>query len=383
MQHPAECSDQDLLHSIGQLHAMASVVQRRLLAVIAEYDRRELWRRDGCRHMGQWLAGHLGMTVSAGLRWTCAAHALERLPRISAALEEGVLSVDKVLQLARFATPETEKKLLSWARRVGVNAIRHRADVANRPSLEETHNAHEDRYVRWWWCDADTRLAIDALLPAIEGAGVVAVLEDLAAKLPATPEEDASREQRCADALVAVTTGAASRRRDPQRATVVIHAELQALGSDDLGCELERGPVLHPELARRLACDCRLEVVLRRGSRVVGIGRRSRSVPEWLLRELLHRDHGCTFPGCGTRHFVAAHHIVHWGRGGSTDLDNLVLVCSFHHKLVHEAGWGVELEDDRHALWRRPDGAPYQPAPPPGKLEIDDFRAIPQLAGFS
>ncbi|MDP9222946.1 MAG: HNH endonuclease, partial [Actinomycetota bacterium] len=376
-------SDHELLDGIGQLHAMAAVVQRRLLAVIAEYDRRELWRRDGCRHMGQWLAGHLGMTVSAGLRWASAAHALEDLPLISAALERGVLSLDKVLQLARFATPETEKELLSWSRRVGVNAIRHRADVANRPSLQETHSAHEDRYLTWWWCEADTRVAIEAMLPAIDGVGVIAALEKLAATLPAVPEEDSSREQRCADALVAMVSGAAPRRSDPERATVVVHAELEALGSDGPGCELEGGPVVHPELARRLSCDCRLEMVLGRGGRVVGIGRRSRTVPGWLMRELLHRDHGCTFPGCGTRHFVAAHHIVHWGRGGATDLDNLVLACSFHHKLVHEAGWGVELGDDRHALWRRPDGAPYQPAPPPSRVGVDDFRAIPQIAGFS
>jgi HNH endonuclease len=163
--------------------------------------------------------------------------------------------------------------------------------------------------------------------------------------------------------LVALCTSGAP--GEEGRAEVVMSADLAALGSDRPGCELDRGPVLHPELARRIACDCRLQVVLRdKGGKAVGIGRRSRTVPEWIMRELTRRDGGCSFPRCGTRHFVAAHHIVHWARGGATDLDNLVLVCSFHHKLVHEGGWQVTLRDDHEAAWLRPNGRSYEPRLP-------------------
>jgi hypothetical protein len=66
--------------------------------------------------------------------------------------------------------------------------------------------------------------------------------------------------------------------------------------------------VLHPEVARRLSCDCRLQAVLKDPqARALGIGRRSRSVPSWLMRQLLERDRGCTFPGCHTRRFISAH----------------------------------------------------------------------------
>ena len=58
-----------------------------------------------------------------------------------------------------------------------------------------------------------------------------------------------------------------------------------------------------------------------------------------MMRQLRHRDRGCRFPGCGSTAFVVAHHIVWWSRGGATDLDNLLLVCGFHHRLVHEHGW--------------------------------------------
>jgi len=206
------------------------------------------------------------------------------------------------------------------------------------------------------------------MLPAAEGHAVIAALERIANQLPAEPAEDASFEQRCADALVVLATGSSEGSEGSEaRAEVILSADLWALAGDDGGCEFEGGPVIHPEVARRIACDCRLQAVLRNPSgRAVGIGRRSRNVPEWLLRELRARDHGCCFPGCGTRRFIAAHHIIHWVWGGATELDNLVLVCSFHHKLVHEGGWKVNLPDGLEAVWHRPDGRRYQPGPPRG-----------------
>jgi hypothetical protein len=77
-------------------------------------------------------------------------------------------------------------------------------------------------------------------------------------------------------------------------------------------------------------------------------------------------DFECTFPGCGARRFTQAHHIVWWDQGGRTDLDNLLLVCTLHHKLVHEYGWAVRRDGEGMARWFRPDGTRYRagPAPP-------------------
>jgi HNH endonuclease len=72
------------------------------------------------------------------------------------------------------------------------------------------------------------------------------------------------------------------------------------------------------------------------------------------MRTLKQRDRGRTFPGCGARSFLNAHHIVWWGQGGPTNLDNLTLCCHFHHKLVHEGGWDVRLNDDGTTTWIRP-----------------------------
>jgi hypothetical protein len=87
-----------------------------------------------------------------------------------------------------------------------------------------------------------------------------------------------------------------------------------------------------------------------------------------LKRQVLHRDHGCTFPGCGTRRFIDAHHIVAWPLG-PTQLDNLTALCSFHHKLVHRYRWRVELGAPGETRWFRPDGTRYVTGPSPPARE--------------
>jgi hypothetical protein len=86
--------------------------------------------------------------------------------------------------------------------------------------------------------------------------------------------------------------------------------------------------VIHPETARRLACDVRVEMVLQDGTGgVVGIGHAARNVPRWLLRQLRHRDRGCVFPGCEARRFVHAHHIKAGPPGRRTPTTSCWCAC--------------------------------------------------------
>ena len=129
----------------------------------------------------------------------------------------------------------------------------------------------------------------------------------------------------------------------------------------------EEGSRVSAETSSRLCCDAEV-VPIARGSdgSVLDVGRRRRTVG-WRLRKALEaRDGGCRFPGCGSPRRTHAHHITHWARGGATAMDNLVLLCPFHHRAVHEGGWRVEMDERGVPNFFNPLGVrmPVVPGPP-------------------
>lgn len=366
-------TNEELIRRIDSEHARIARAQRGLFRLIAEGDRLGVWRGSGARDMAHWVAMRHGISEWKARRWIASAHALEALPRTADAFERGSLGVDKVVELTRFATPETESRLLVWASRVSCAGVRHRADAETRRSLEDARDIDRSRFVSWWWFDEGRRFGMEAELPAAEGAIVARALERLAHEVPTMPgEEDAShRHARRADALVTLASAQLAEAPDADRATVVLHAPVGALVADDGGCELEGGGVIHPESARRLLCNARIQAMVEDEAREpLAIGRVSREPAAWVMRQLRYRDRECRFPACGARRFTQAHHIVWWERGGRTDLDNLVLLCTFHHKLVHEYRWAVRRDPDGTISWSHPDGSRHDAGPAPPAVAV-------------
>jgi hypothetical protein len=284
------------------------------------------------------------------------------------ALAEGGLGLDKVVELTRFVTLESEADLIAWAAQVSGAAVRHRGDLWARSERSEVVEAERARSLSWWWFDEGRRFGIEGELPAAQGAVVARAIESMARRIPAMPgeEHEAFAAARRADALVAMCSGGVAADADPDRATVVIHARLEGLRDGSGGCEIEGGPVVAPEVVRRLLCNAKTQTVIEdRAGDVLGLGRMSREPSAWMMRQIRHRDRECRFPGCGSRRFTEAHHIVWWRHGGRTDLDNLVLTCSFHHRLLHEQGWTLTRERDGTVRWFDPMGARYRAGPLP------------------
>ena len=133
-----------------------------------------------------------------------------------------------------------------------------------------------------------------------------------------------------------------------------------------LRCELEDGHALAVETARRLACDASLVGMIDDANgEPLNVGRKTRTISPALERALDARDGGCRFPGCGRTRFKQGHHVIHWANGGETSLGNIVTLCRFHHRLVHEGGFGVHIVEGAAAAERfaftRPDGTRVEP----------------------
>jgi len=163
-----------------------------------------------------------------------------------------------------------------------------------------------------------------------------------------------------------------------ERYQVVVHVDAPVLADTDHAGQsvLEDGGNVSAETSQRLACDAS-RVVMRHDENgaAVEVGARTRTIPPALRRALVHRDHGCRFPGCGIR-FVQGHHIHHWAAGGPTTLSNLASLCRRHHRAVHEEGFEVVRGLDGALQFFRPDGRLLPAVPPPGAVPIDPVATL-------
>jgi Domain of unknown function (DUF222)/HNH endonuclease len=370
----------DVIAALDGTHAETCRAQRRLLSLIVQVDRKEAWRDSGARDTAHWLGMRFGISAWKAHRWVAAASALESLPRLSAAFARGEVGIDKVVELTRFATADTEAGLIRWAKDVSCGTIRHRGDLAARTSSEDILDIERSRSVSWWVFDEGRRFGLEAELPAAQGAIVVRAIERIAGSIPAMPgETHPSVAARRADAFVALCSSRIASDADPDRATVVIHAPIEAV-EGAANAETEDGAVVPPQALRRLLCTARTQTVLEdRAGDAVGLGRMTREPSAWMIRQVRYRDRGCRFPACGARAFTEAHHVRWWRHGGRTDLDNLVLICSFHHRLVHEHGWSMRRDADGTLRWFTRDGTRYRAGPSTGAVAEHD----PQRTAFA
>ncbi|MDP9184803.1 MAG: HNH endonuclease, partial [Actinomycetota bacterium] len=355
-----------LLGDIDRAHADLGKAHERFLRLVAEVERTGLWAGDGARDLSQWLWMRYGISDWKARRFIETAAALPQLPAITGALARGELGIDKVIELTRFAAFETEDGLVPWAQHVSAARIRHEAEVARKPDTDEAATDDQTRSLTWGYRDEGRRFELHADLPAAQGAAVAKAIDRVAASIPAMPDEpgDLHRPARRADALVGLCSARLADDPDQDRATVVIHARTGERADVRTGSEIEGGGIAHPSTLERLLCAARVETVHEgTDGRVVGVGRITRIPPAWLLRQVRYRDGGCRFPGCGTKAFTQAHHIVFWREGGDTDLDNLATLCSWHHKLVHEYGWWIKGSAQSELRWYRPDGTRYRAGP--------------------
>jgi hypothetical protein len=154
-------------------NALMGAAQRDLLDMIAQIDRCEASRGGGARDLAHWVGMRYGISAWKAHRWVAAAHALAELPVTAQALGSGRLGIDKVVELTRFATAETERGLVRWAATVSCGAIRRRADLMSRLDLQEDRDAERDRSLAWWYSEKGRRWHLQAELPAASGAVVV------------------------------------------------------------------------------------------------------------------------------------------------------------------------------------------------------------------
>ena len=388
--HPGGMDDDTLAAAVATVAAHIHAATSRLLVLIAELDRRELWATQGAMSCAHWLSWACGIDAHTAREKVRVARALEDLPLLSEALAKGELGYSKVRALTRVATADNEAYLLDIGRHGTAAHVEKFARLYRQASqANETERAdarHRERGLTFWHED-DGTVVLHGRFPPEMAARILSALEAAmsahAAEQPAadwgqehavppdvprgTPVPKPPVTVRRADALAWM----ADRLFEagdvpalaPDRHEVVVHVDAEVLAGGGSGrCEIEGHSALAGETARRLCCDAGVVAAVDGpAGEPLAVGRRTRTIPPAMRRALLIRDRGCRFPGCPSTHRLHGHHVRHWAKGGETSLDNLVLLCPFHHRLVHEGGFDVHRLDDGMFRFVSPHGWTVRP----------------------
>ena len=259
--------------------------------------------------------------------------------------------------MTRSATPDNEQMLLHVALHGTAQHVEQLVRKYRRAESLTDDRGDQSRYAaRELTCffDDDGMLVLRGRMTPEDGAVFMKAMDAMVAAQnpPVVADENAATlpektfPQKRVDALLALAEQAMNTIEEglqplqsADKYQVVIH---MARGHEQ-NCTIENGAhhlPLSPATARRLCCDASLVPVLEDASgNVLNIGRKTRAIPPSIRRALQIRDHGCRFPGCCESRFVDAHHVQHWCDGGETRLDNLVLLCRHHHRLLHQDGY--------------------------------------------
>jgi hypothetical protein len=285
---------------------------------------------------------------------------LSRIPESIQAMRAGEIGFAHLPVMARTAKAVGdlffERVLLKTARKVSPGKFYYKAQQYRHSVQPKVYADEQAKEAQSNWFSMSTakdgRFFIEGNLDAVNGAAVRGALEPLAR--PSGEHDHRESDQRMADALVEIVTHGGQHNVQLQ-VTSSVETLLGLVGAQ--GAEMEFSLPVSSKTVERWACDCSVTRVLMQDSVVIDVGRAKRVISGPTKRALRARDGHCVWPGCDRpASWSDGHHLVHWIHGGSTNLDNLVLLCHRHHRRVHEDNWQIAKTDDgRVVTVRGPD----------------------------
>ena len=371
----------------------AALVQR-----FGAFDASEQWKHDGCFSAACWLRARADIARGDAQRIARQARLLRTMPATEAAVADGTLSMAKAQLLTEVINDRTrarfdehEPLLLEQIRPLDVDQTK--IVLAHWKRMADTDGPNP--------CDPDRNRAslttgwegrwhLDADLDPLSGAIVKAALDAITDRMhqhgrfsDLGPHNTSSR--RTADALVEMahrSTGRSPEQGSVHAKVIVVvpwerllqrHADPLAPPPELIGT----GPVDLTDVLRLTLLGTVTTLTLDEHGDPLNLGRDVRLATEGQWIALKVRDQGCVTPGCNRpADWCSAHHIRFWDRDhGPTDLNNLCLLCSHHHHLIHDKHWTLQRNNDRTWTLTRPDGTtitpPRYPAnqPPPTRAK--------------
>jgi hypothetical protein len=351
-------SGPELAFDLPEISRCLNLVQLKFSEMAAAFAETEEYDKWGCSSPINWIRINCHMAAGAAADRVAVGEQLQNLPQSVEAMAEGEIGFPHLALIAREAEALAvsgsnlqfdEAPLLTKAFDYTVGRFRnfcHHQRHANDPAGYAAGQA-ESVQARSLSLNAGEggMLWIRGVLDPEGGNLLRTALEPLSGR--SGKGDDRKRDRRLADGLVElanrVLDGGSLPRHGGQRPHVQVTATLETLlqHCGAAAADVEFSLPISAAAVERLACDCNItRILLGSDSQVIDVGRSKRVIQPAQRHALKVRDKTCRWPGCDRpASYTSGHHLVHWIRGGPTDLSNLVLLCHRHHWMVHEGKW--------------------------------------------
>ncbi len=329
-----------LFEELAELTGQRNAVDGRIVEIVAEIDRDQLWGATGARSVPALVAWATGCSPANAHTIATVAGRLAEFPRCATGLREGRFSLDQVGVIAARAGAGSDEHYAQLAQVASVSQLRTAVKLEPRPEPDPCPEPQRsiiktsDEQGSCWRIKLphDDAAKFDAALASHRDA-LWAEWKNDDESGKRTPENCPPLPTTIEAFMRLIEAGwdaEAAARPHGQHTTVVVHVDI-----DQRLAALHLGPLLTDAERQYLSCDATAEVWFERHGEVIGAGRTTRLINRRLRRALEHRHPTCAVPGCGATRGLHAHHIQHWEDGGTTELANLVLLCPYHHRLHH------------------------------------------------
>ena len=346
-----------------------------------------LWAGDGMTSMSHWVAWRAGTSPATASAIVAIAERVGDLPESVGAFRRGELSLDQMATIARSAPSWTDMQSRDYAIVMTVNQLRHvlrkypfpeldtdgrevvgesnsdvrkpdgeaalpQVDEPVAPSTQPNNDAvptsdakafDVDEFLSMWQ-DDDGSFRLAGRFTADSGMVVRSALDEVSDRLFQRGEFGAGLAQALHEmARTSLDSIADPARRSRFKVNLFIH-------TDRDGCAMVDATGWNvPDVIRRsITCDGTVTPVFLESGLPVSVGRSQYVVPTRTRTVIEHRDHGeCRVPGCDAMLGLEVHHLIHWEHGGSTDTENLMLICSKHHRLHHRGRLDITGDPDQ------------------------------------
>ncbi|MGO3327764.1 DUF222 domain-containing protein [Gordonia sp. (in: high G+C Gram-positive bacteria)] len=401
---PARLSREELVDRIVGYASQMTALKAVALDYVREFDAKEYWMVDGIRSCAHWLSWQTGVGLRAAQDQVRVARALSDLPLLDAEFHAGQLSYSKVRAITRIADPLRDAELTEFALSATASQVeRLVAAIRKQDGLDEDGTYPEpvvaESVAHWMW-ELDGTLTVTAHLTAVDGAHFLAGIvhaEYWRTRTADDPLADAAAIAATRDSAELGDADITPRlRRDlwqnvPYNVAPALLAQADAViegvglpevavGGEVLIHEvdgvatIDGGPELRSAEREEVECDASYRTVEhgvgdvvtvggRRMGPVLAWGRKRRAPNAALVRIVSMRDRGCRAPSCGRTRHLHIHHVRPWSNGGTTDPDNLILLCSQHHRALHNGLFSIDALGGQQFAFRGTHGDLLEEAP--------------------